>query len=332
MYTCVICLTQSSSLFHYCHSKSDSKSTKSAVKLTRCTNCQQNVDHYIEHEPLLIAMDLVLLRFPAYRHLFFNRPEFASFCIHDESTPDSVNHEHNECNQKRTGNTKKAFSYVFVSAFLDAYHKFESLQQRHLATSNDVTTFFLDNNEKSNTFDRNGKSTPALIFIHVLVWSFLEHVLFILGISLYIFYNHFGTDTLLFDKRVISRLFLAVAIPTSFRFISIFILIWENSDTVRIIGSCFVLLFQFMSIQTIMERFYFLAGAEIQNSRNFMERWIPGSCPFVFGWMLRSFIPCLIADVLSIYSDRLISQCSGYEIQIPSLMHDKDTWRALCIT
>ena len=44
------------------------------IKLVECKNCHHDVDPYIEREMLLVIMDLILLRSPAYRHIIFNRP------------------------------------------------------------------------------------------------------------------------------------------------------------------------------------------------------------------------------------------------------------------
>jgi hypothetical protein len=53
----------------------------SNIKLMECSNCHEDVDPYIEREMLLVVIDWVLLRRPAYRHVIFNRP------IHDYVIP-----------------------------------------------------------------------------------------------------------------------------------------------------------------------------------------------------------------------------------------------------
>lgn len=42
-------------------------------RLTRCSHCGRVADKYIEFELLLVLIDIVLHRKPAYRHLLFNR-------------------------------------------------------------------------------------------------------------------------------------------------------------------------------------------------------------------------------------------------------------------
>jgi hypothetical protein len=42
------------------------------IRLTRCRDCGRVADPYVERQPLLVALDLVLHRPPVYRHLLFN--------------------------------------------------------------------------------------------------------------------------------------------------------------------------------------------------------------------------------------------------------------------
>ena len=47
--------------------------SESNLRLTRCPECGQVTDKYIEYELLLVLIDIVLHRMPAFRHLLFNR-------------------------------------------------------------------------------------------------------------------------------------------------------------------------------------------------------------------------------------------------------------------
>jgi Arv1-like family len=47
-------------------------STPSVVKLNHCTSCQNVVDPYCEREGLLVMLDLILLRTESYRHVLCN--------------------------------------------------------------------------------------------------------------------------------------------------------------------------------------------------------------------------------------------------------------------
>jgi hypothetical protein len=66
-YACIDCLTPCESLYKQ-------YSTPSSVKLTRCSNaaCQRDVDPYMEREWFLVALDLILHRRGAYRHLYLH--------------------------------------------------------------------------------------------------------------------------------------------------------------------------------------------------------------------------------------------------------------------
>lgn len=46
---------------------------KGNIKLTRCQGCGNVADKYIEYELVLILIDVLLHRKPAFRHLFYNR-------------------------------------------------------------------------------------------------------------------------------------------------------------------------------------------------------------------------------------------------------------------
>ncbi len=45
----------------------------SNFRLTRCSCCGQVADKYIEFELVLVIIDVLLHRKPAYRHLMYNR-------------------------------------------------------------------------------------------------------------------------------------------------------------------------------------------------------------------------------------------------------------------
>lgn len=54
------------------------KYSSSVIKMRNCEHCHEIADKYIEFEPIIIAIDLVLLSRPAYRHVLYN----TSFTIH----------------------------------------------------------------------------------------------------------------------------------------------------------------------------------------------------------------------------------------------------------
>ena len=51
------------------------------TRLTRCEYCKKVADKYVEHELVIIFLDLVLIKPQAYRHMIFNRAEYSDAWI-----------------------------------------------------------------------------------------------------------------------------------------------------------------------------------------------------------------------------------------------------------
>ena len=51
--------------------------SKGNIELTRCVSCSNVIDKYIEFELILIAIDIILHKIQAFRHILFNRRQFA---------------------------------------------------------------------------------------------------------------------------------------------------------------------------------------------------------------------------------------------------------------
>lgn len=47
--------------------------SKGNIRLTTCAKCGKIADKYVEFEPILLILDLLLLKIQVYRHLLFNR-------------------------------------------------------------------------------------------------------------------------------------------------------------------------------------------------------------------------------------------------------------------
>merc|ERR1740117_2062550 len=87
-YVCVFCGTPCAALYRKLTSTSTSTSTTttttsrsttstssttiSSIKAMNCDICQRIVDPYTEREWLLVAIDCILLRPEAYRHVLYN--------------------------------------------------------------------------------------------------------------------------------------------------------------------------------------------------------------------------------------------------------------------
>ncbi|KAH8729028.1 ARV1-like protein [Phaeosphaeriaceae sp. PMI808] len=55
------------------YSKADDRALGKGVRLTQCPNCKGFADKYVEHDFVVLFIDLVLIKPEVYRHLLFNR-------------------------------------------------------------------------------------------------------------------------------------------------------------------------------------------------------------------------------------------------------------------
>ena len=115
-YVCINCLEPTSILYRQ-------YSTVNTIKLHSCTSCQADVDPYIERQLLLVVMDILLLRLPAYRHFIFNRQGTSHNCSFGwlwGSQWDGTWGEKNGC--------VAIVPSIIFAVFLLAQMKFESLR------------------------------------------------------------------------------------------------------------------------------------------------------------------------------------------------------------
>ena len=70
---CVECMCDENSSLYKKYSEGN-------LRLTRCIRCGSFVDRYVEYDGVLIVLDLVLHKNPAYRHLLFNSEMFVYYC------------------------------------------------------------------------------------------------------------------------------------------------------------------------------------------------------------------------------------------------------------
>ncbi|KAF2721411.1 ARV1-like protein [Polychaeton citri CBS 116435] len=55
------------------YSKADDKALGKGVRLTQCPRCKKFADKYVEHDFVVLFIDLVLIKPQVYRHLLYNR-------------------------------------------------------------------------------------------------------------------------------------------------------------------------------------------------------------------------------------------------------------------
>ncbi|XP_063220681.1 protein ARV1 isoform X2 [Bacillus rossius redtenbacheri] len=63
-YVCVNCGNEMTDLYK--------QYSPSVLKLTNCTSCRRVADKYIEYDPVIVVIDLLLLNQEAYRHILYN--------------------------------------------------------------------------------------------------------------------------------------------------------------------------------------------------------------------------------------------------------------------
>ncbi|KAL7270994.1 hypothetical protein RUND412_006281 [Rhizina undulata] len=72
LYICIECSYPVQSLYT-AYSTADDRSLGRGVRLTQCPRCKRFADKYVEHDFVVLFIDLVLIKPQVYRHLLFNR-------------------------------------------------------------------------------------------------------------------------------------------------------------------------------------------------------------------------------------------------------------------
>ena len=194
-YVCVFCSTPCSSLYRQYTTSS------SSIKLTACQKCGNDVDPYIEREWLLVALDCILLRLPAYRHVLFHRIQAAG-----------LSH-------------RRMIQTLLASSILQSYLVWEAWRT-------------LGNGLSVISFD---KLMIISVMNQIILWTV-------------------GT---LMGKGNYRHVFLAISFPTAFQVITVLVLVWENTATVRLLGSLFVLAFQATAMFCIMGDYWWFVIAVV---------------------------------------------------------------------
>jgi hypothetical protein len=195
--------------------------------------------------------------------------------------------------------------------------------------------------------NKHGDDDPS-IFVHLLAWSFLEQMALVIGTILAVLpllgssfdmtpgnvntndssssSSTTTTSSHIVGRHaptrgyIISRILLAIMLPSTFKAVTIFVHIWENSPTTRALGSVFVASMQWIGVHCCMERVMkWIVDAQRsspQNSTRLLERIIlvmPGF-PLIGGFILRLVIPFMAGILLNV--PLLMRQCSGVHVLV----------------
>ncbi|KAL3793300.1 hypothetical protein HJC23_003810 [Cyclotella cryptica] len=232
-YICTNCSLPTSSLYKV-------YSTPGSIQLTTCQTCLHDIDPYIEREWLLVAMDCVLHRPEALRHVLYNREPCRSFFA----------------SNGRLMSYRRLIQLTFMTGLLRVYlwHTVELEGEKeepsiHIGISRDVFQMLLQS------------FVGDLIMI---VSTILTGTLF-LGKDIPGRSAASKSVQELIDSKIrsdsnaffSSKICLALTFPMFFHIVTLGVLIWENSSTICIMGTLFVLSLQHMSVAIVMKERHF---------------------------------------------------------------------------
>ena len=210
-------------------------STPGSIQLTTCKGCDKDVDPYIEREWLLVAMDCILHRCEAFRHVLYNREPFSKIFA-DELVADQNNFD----------DLRQLLRYSLIAALIRTYlwHAIALDEQNdNELYSTTLLVAFLQSFVGEN-----------IMAIATIVSSFAILKMTLKGRMKVATSSNQSTERNAVSTSFFSsRLYLAVIIPSFFHLVTIFSVIWENSSTVHFLGALFVLSLQRIGIAAVID-------------------------------------------------------------------------------
>lgn len=194
----------------------------SSIKAVSCQVCgNRAVDPYIEREWLLIAIDVLLIRTEAYRHVLWNTNEF-----------------------RTTVTWQRAVQMTFASSLLNAYLKWETVRGRQDDPSSQQQHFLTDD-------------SSSTIYVALLIISSMLDVI-VEWVVIYSYLTILSTlekrnRTQQQNNNVGTKVFWAILLPTTFQVVVVFVLIWENSKTTRALGTILIAGWQGLAIALVSQ-------------------------------------------------------------------------------
>lgn len=187
-YVCVHCSTPCAALYRRL------SVSLSSIKAMTCYNCGKVVDPYMEQEPLLVAIDCILSRAEAYRHVLYNADELKAL------PPLTM------------------VQFLLGWCVLDAYLRWQAEKTEFRGA---VDPF---EEEQYNLLVQLAPFGLSSLMGLLFQWYVIQY---------------FQTKK---ERATGSRikLFWAVFLPCSFTAVTIFVSIWENTRTVRMLGTLLI--------------------------------------------------------------------------------------------
>mmetsp|Transcript_13313 Transcript_13313/g.31347 ORF Transcript_13313/g.31347 Transcript_13313/m.31347 type:complete len:411 (+) Transcript_13313:53-1285(+) len=262
LYVCVYCGMPCSALYRQLN-----KNSLSSIKAMHCEWCHRIVDPYVEREWLLVAIDCILLRPEAYRHIFYNNKNLSMYIHIQKDEEYSKQQERGNRNlvaadaiSTTSGiqNFAQLVEWTFISSLFHAYLKFKSLGCMRQQSA-----------KRSATVLEIGNSSTLLhaIFVLTSASDLVAQWLALYGFIKLISRDSAQNSTISTnttkqkydgnEQKKVSmqpshsmgyQIYLALLLPTSFHIIVVLVILWENSKTTRAFGSLLVACWQCLGI------------------------------------------------------------------------------------
>ncbi|CAN0135598.1 unnamed protein product [Ascophyllum nodosum] len=208
---------------------------KGSIRLGRCDFCRSVADKYIECEFVLVAIDLVLHRVQAYRHLLFNRRPFSIHSFHG-----------------------RLWQLGMAMSALDAHLRHTALSSEAAEPSWNVPQ--PEEKDIEPLWEAGG----------ILLASMIEHAFFCGGAVLC---GRIATEAFRRQRNrdlsqrsddyspvpgefgaspAASKMYMALVYPMFFRLLAAFVMIWDRQVTILNTTEIFVATMQFVALSAVL--------------------------------------------------------------------------------
>lgn len=252
-YVCIYCGSPCDALYRQL------TTSLSSIKAMHCEHCQRIVDPYIEREWLLVVIDCILLRPEAYRHILYNNQDWS----YNSKTKELSNDKNKESFTRTTPRIQRLVQWTVVSSLFHAYLKWQILVHNQQPIHQDQQGMGDENHDDSSTLlcvVYTISSLMDLVAQWLVVYGYTTFVSRISSESPSKGTNRNNgklsttTDAVSasFSSHSIAyQIYVALLLPTSFRVVSVLVLIWENSKTTMALGSLLVAYWQSLGLSLI---------------------------------------------------------------------------------
>jgi len=200
------------------------------IKLIECKNCHQDVDPYIEREILLVIIDLILLRSSAYKHITFNRQHSsATIC-----------------------------SCSLILTVFTTFLRLASLTEGQLSSSSSQGIYYSSEivHSVGNVILQLTSQVVGTSIFAILVLTYLPCTSQIVITSSSTSSSSVTTRSKMKRNTPFLRsISIAILAPYLFSVVTYFIYIYEPSATVRQLGRLFIVISQYIGVQSVITCF-----------------------------------------------------------------------------